>query len=312
MVMESTNTSPQNNEELGEQTQKQETIAGETQNLEKGGMDDLLSFAQEQTTELSNEEKLELKVNQLKEEENERVIEKTQMEKGVETAFQSGNANYLELTNPAEYEKRHQQEIENNQQEVRNIGRDKAQMSYIYGEIGSVKRGRLWSEMPNFAGGFNMAPPMTTSEYLPNMKKAFSGVLEEAIASTNEHIRLVESGERKMQMVQIDGEYFYNEKITPEVLQKYLEQEKEGLQRQIESAQLVIQKQAEGFGRSALESGDLEVAVDNLNESGILQNPDIVSQLKDKMMKLKNSGDSADKLKLRKISEKILAIQANK
>jgi hypothetical protein len=29
-------------------------------------------------------------------------------------------------------------------------------------------------------------------------------------------------------------------------------------------------------------------------------------------MKLKNSGDSADKLKLRKISEKILAIQANK
>lgn len=309
MGMESTNTSPQNNEELVEQTQKQETIAGETQNLEKGGMDDLLNFAQEQTIELSNEEKLEQKVNQLKEEEKEQAIEKTQMEKGVETAFQSGNANYLELTNPAEYEKRHQQEIENNQQEVRNVGWDKAQMSYIYAEGNGVKKGRIYSEMPNFAGGFNMAPPMTTSEYLPNMKKAFGEVLEKSITSTNEHIRLVESGERKMQMVQIDGEYFYNEKITPEVLQKYLEQEKEGLQRQIESAQLVIQKQAEGFGRSALESGDLEVAVDNLNEAGILQNPDIVSQLKDKMMKLKNSGDSADKFKLRKISEKILAIQ---
>jgi hypothetical protein len=115
-----------------------------------------------------------------------------------------------------------------------------------------------------------------------------------------------------MQMVQVGGEYFWNEKITPEVLQKYLEQEKESLQREIESAQLVIQKQAEGFGKAALESGDLEVAVDNLNEAGILENPEIVSQLKDKMMKLKNSGDSADKLKLRKISEKILAIQANK
>lgn len=310
--MESTNTSPQNNEESGGQTQKQETIAQETQNLEKEGMDDLLSFAQEQTTELSNEEKLEQKVNQLKEEEKERAIEKTQMEKGVETAFQSGNANYLELTNPAEYEKRHQQEIENNQQEVRSVGWDKAQMSYIYGEMNSAKRGRICSEMPNFAGGLNVAPPMTTGEYLPNMKKAVDDVLEMAISNTNRHIGLVESGERKMQMVQIDGEYFYNEKITPEVLKKYLEQEREGLQRQIESARLFIQKQAEGFGRAALESDDLEVAVDNLNEAGILENPEIVSQLKDKMMKLKNSGDSADKLKLRKISEKILAIQANK
>lgn len=185
-------------------------------------------------------------------------------------------------------------------------------MSHIYGEFNSIKRGRICSEMPNFAGGLNMAPPMTTSEYLPNMKKAVSEVLEMSISNTNKHIGLVESGERKMQMVQIGGEYFYNEKITPEVLQKYLQQEKEWLQRYIESAQLAIQKQAEGFGRVALESGDLEVAVDNLNEAGILENPDIVSQLKDKMMKLKNSGDSADKLKLRRISEKILAIQANK
>lgn len=77
MGVESTNTSPQ----------KQETIAQETQNLEKGGMDDLLNFAQEQTTELSNEEKLEQKVNQLKKEEKEQAIEKTLMEKGVETAF---------------------------------------------------------------------------------------------------------------------------------------------------------------------------------------------------------------------------------
>lgn len=113
-------------------------------------------------------------------------------------------------------------------------------------------------------------------------------------------------------MVQVDGEYFYNERIARSSTKIFGTRKKEGLQREIESARLVIQKQAEGFGRAALESGDLEVAVDNLNESGILENPDIVSQLKDKMMKLKNSGDSADKLKFRKISEKILAIQANK
>jgi len=61
-----------------------------------------------------------------------------------------------------------------------------------------------------------------------------------------------------------------------------------------------------------MENKDLEVAIPNLEAAGVLENSDVVAQLRQQMMELKNSGTPADKLKLRKVSEQLLAIKTKK
>jgi len=73
-----------------------------------------------------------------------------------------------------------------------------------------------------------------------------------------------------------------------------------------------LQKHAEGFGRAALEAGDLAVSVDNLNEAGVLENPEVLTAIKGRMEELKKSGKVEDAVKLRQVSERLLAIQAKK
>ena len=110
--------------------------------------------------------------------------------------------------------------------------------------------------------------------------------------------------------MEIDGKWVYGDR--PEDVEKYVAQEQAKLEERKKSLKLFIEKQAGGFGWAAMENKDLEAAIPNLEAAGVLENSDVVVQLRQQMMELKNSGTPADKLKLRKISEQLLAIRAKK
>jgi hypothetical protein len=59
-------------------------------------------------------------------------------------------------------------------------------------------------------------------------------------------------------------------------------------------------------------AADLAVSDDNLNEAGVLENPEVLTAIKGRMEELKKSGKVEDAVKLRQVSERLLAIQAKK
>jgi len=105
---------------------------------------------------------------------------------------------------------------------------------------------------------------------------------------------------------------WYDAKSKPEEIQADVEQARQRIEGATRDGQFSLRKHAEGFGRAALEAGDIAVAIDNLDAGGVLESPDVVGVLRAKLVELKESPKAEDKIKLRKASEKLLAIQTRR
>jgi len=73
----------------------------------------------------------------------------------------------------------------------------------------------------------------------------------------------------------------------------------------IEESQENARIHLRGFGKAALEAGDLIPAIDSLDYSGNLEDPEIISEVKKRMEKLKKSKKSEDKETLLRTSKKL-------
>ena len=85
---------------------------------------------------------------------------------------------------------------------------------------------------------------------------------------------------------------------------KRIENEMKYYQDRMKGTEIGAKLQMRGFGKSALESGDLEVAIDSLNFSGDLRNEEILSSLKEKLSTLQTENPERAK----KAAEKLLKV----
>ena len=83
-----------------------------------------------------------------------------------------------------------------------------------------------------------------------------------------------------------------------------IENEMKYYQDKMKGTEIGAKLQMRGFGKSALESGDLEVAIDGLNFSGDLRNDEILNSLKEKLSSLQES----EPKRAKKIAEKLLQV----
>ncbi len=85
---------------------------------------------------------------------------------------------------------------------------------------------------------------------------------------------------------------------------KRIENEMKYYQDRMKGTEIGAKLQMRGFGKSALESGDLEVAIDSLNFSGDLRNDEILNSLKEKLSSLQES----EPARAKKAAEKLLKV----
>jgi hypothetical protein len=292
-------------------SQEQGPIKPEEKTEQENGFDDLVAFAEEQTAEkLPAEEELKLKVAEQEEIKKEQSAEELQLEKGTMSALNSGKTHYLELAKPEEYQKAKEEDQKRHDDLIRQKGygalRDEPNSPFM--DLNKISEGKSWAELPGFGGWMQVEVPKSAKEYLPNMVRAYTGFVEKWNNEDDEYISLLKEGKRKV----VYGTGITKNGRSPEETAKEIDFYEKRKQERTEMLNLFIKKQAEGFGKIALENGDLLVALDGLDTAGILENPEITSQLKEQMMTLKNSGSTEDKIKLRKVAEQLLAIKSNK
>ena len=131
-----------------------------------------------------------------------------------------------------------------------------------------------------------------TKEYFPKFqreKEEMSSEIEEGI----------EKYKAELEQAEKEGD---SEKV--ERLAHKIEVEEDKL----EGLRLGSQLQARGFGKAALEAGDLIPAIDCLQFSGDLKKPEVVSKVKKRMEDLKKSKESEDKELLIEASKKLIEI----
>lgn len=85
---------------------------------------------------------------------------------------------------------------------------------------------------------------------------------------------------------------------------KRIENKMKYYQDRMKGTEIGAKLQMRGFGKSALESGDLEVAIDSLNFSEDLRNEEILSSLKEKLSTLQTENSERAK----KVAEKLLEV----
>lgn len=92
-----------------------------------------------------------------------------------------------------------------------------------------------------------------------------------------------------------------NERLKAEPKDYYLERDSRATRESIDS-----------FGQAALSQGDLETAITSFDKVGQLENPEAISQLRGKMLALRESQDPKDREKFLKASQILQEIQSRK
>ena len=272
---------------------KQEKKEGDT------GFGDLLELAQEvQATEPALDEKVvELKVEEEKKKRDDEEY-KRMVNEGSAFSVNSGRVHYEQLARPEEFSKKAVEAKEDKGTWYKNE----------YSTGNDVRTGHWLANFPAFNGPGDMEPIQNTEEYLLRIAERINTNIAFNTKFTEDYISRIRNNPETF-MKNMPG---YPDVSTVEGQQAEIARQEEYLRNRQEQAQLFIRKQAEGFGRAALEAGDIAVAVDNLDATGILENPEIISALKTRMVELKASRNLGDQSTLRKTSEKLLAIQARK
>lgn len=70
-----------------------------------------------------------------------------------------------------------------------------------------------------------------------------------------------------------------------------------------------LQKNLQGFIEVAMEQGDLEIALGGYKRMGKLQDPEVISKIRDEMKRLRDSKNPEDQKRLQRASRKLLSLQ---
>jgi hypothetical protein len=278
----------------------------------------LLEIAKEvQAQERTAEEQIDFKTAELTSQEAEKKAERSQTEKAVDFSLASGKGHYQEITDPQSYDRARQAWVDEGLRIAKEHGSDSDEFrkhgeQSTFFETNSVRKGMVDNEFPNFSGWVKMETPRTADEYLQNMGRAINDSTESGNKYwRDEYIPNRTAGKLHSPWVGDKGGW-YDAKSKPEEIQADVEQARQRIEGATRDGQFSLRKHAEGFGRAALEAGDIAVAIDNLDAGGVLESPDVVGVLRAKLVELKESPKAEDKIKLRKASEKLLAIQTRR